>query len=66
LRELKNRKLPKNSINIIYTSDIMKLSNEYQFLFKLLHDISNEFKISGDQLLLCLQEKKQSNEESFR
>lgn len=63
LRKLKKRELSKITINIIYTSDTIKLFNEYQFLFQLIFEIANEYKISEDQLLICLQEKKHSNEE---
>ena len=47
----------------MYESDIIDLSNNYIFLFKVCHDISMEFKISEEQLLKYLQQKKDANDD---
>ena len=45
-QELKIRKLPQNTLGIIYGSDIMQISNQYPLLLELLHDVSAEFQIN--------------------
>ena len=61
--EINKRALPKNILSVVYESDIIDLSNNYTFLFKVLHDISMEFKISEEQLLKYLQQKKDANDD---
>ena len=60
--EINKRALPKNILSIVYESDIIDLSNNYT-LFKVLQDISIEFKISEEQLLKYLQQKKDANDD---
>ncbi|CAF3581049.1 unnamed protein product [Rotaria sp. Silwood1] len=61
--EIDKRALRKYVLSIVYENDIIELSNKYTFLFKLVHDISIEFKISEEKLLKYLQETKEVNDD---
>jgi hypothetical protein len=62
--EIRKQHLPKNQINILFDDKInsIDLFNQHPLLNEILKNVSQEFGISVDQMMIYLKEKKKANE----